>query len=116
MDVEESLGAFSCDTGSGRLGEMLQHSDIGDISPMLLGAVSATVPIIAAIFGQCGSHGCPGCVDPWTQQPAIATAGEANRLTNSMTATSLERIFTIKPVLIVPAQNHRKCDSDHILG
>jgi hypothetical protein len=61
---------------------------------MLLSAVSSILSIIAAIFGQCGSNGCPGSVDHWTKQQAIATAGEANRLSNKKKATSWERIFT----------------------
>ena len=44
-------------------GETLQHADIGADAPILLGAVSAMVSIIAAIFGQCGSHGWPGFAD-----------------------------------------------------
>lgn len=64
MNAQESFGAFSCDAGSGRLGETLQHVEVGDDAVMLLGAASAIAPIIAAIFGQCGSHGWPVFVDP----------------------------------------------------
>jgi hypothetical protein len=64
MSAEESFGAVTCDVGSGRLGETLQHDDIGTDALILLGAVSAMLSIIAAIFGQCGSHGWPGFADP----------------------------------------------------
>jgi hypothetical protein len=101
MNAEESFGAFSCDTGSGRLGETLQHAEVGDDAAMLLGAVSAIPFIIVAIFGQCGTHGCPELVDRCPQQPAIATAGEANRLSNKKKATSWARIFTTDTDLIL---------------
>ena len=112
MKAEESFGAFSCDTGSGRLGETLQHDDIG-VAPMLLGAAAAMLSIIAAIFGQCGSHGCTGSADPWVQQPAMATAGEASTPSNRRRATSLERIFTIRAVLRVCIGNRNDCDYRH---
>ncbi len=64
MNAEELSGAFNCDSGSGRLGETLQHADIEEDAPTLLSAEPAIVSIIAAIFGQCGSHCCPACVDP----------------------------------------------------
>jgi hypothetical protein len=68
---------------------------------MLLSAVSSILSIIAAIFGQCGSHGCRRSVDHWTKQPAIATAGEANTLSNKKKATSWERSFTADADLIL---------------
>jgi hypothetical protein len=64
MSAEESLGAVTCDVGSGRLGETLQHDDIGADAPILFGAVSVMLSIIAAIFGQCRSHGWPGFAGP----------------------------------------------------
>ena len=100
MTAEEPFGALNCETGSGRPGEMLQHSDFGDVAPIVLGAVSVMFSIIAAIFGQCGLQGCPGA-DPLAQQSAIATAGEASRLSNSEKATSLMQIFTINTSVIL---------------
>jgi len=94
MSAEESFGAVTCDIGSGRLGETLQHDEVGDDAAMLVGAVSTMFSIIAAIFGQCGSHGRPEFVNPWVQQPAIATAGEASNPNRRNTATSLERMLT----------------------
>jgi hypothetical protein len=64
MMVEELCDPVNCNADSGRLGETLQHADIAADAPILLGAVSAMVSIIAAIFGQCGSRGWPGFADP----------------------------------------------------
>ncbi len=64
MTAEESFAAVTCEVGSGRLGETLQHDDMGADALILLGAVSAMLSIIAAIVGQCGSHGWPGFSDP----------------------------------------------------
>lgn len=94
MNAEESFCAFSWDTGSGRLGDKLQHAEVEDDAAILLGAVCAIPSMIAAIFGQCGSHGRPEFVDPWVQQPTIAPAGEATRPSAKKIATSLDRIFT----------------------
>ena len=63
MSAEESFGAVTCDVGSGRLGETLQHDDIAADALTLPGAFSAMLSIIVAIFGQCGSHGCPAFGD-----------------------------------------------------
>lgn len=91
---EESFGAVTCDTSSGRLGVTLQHDDIGAEAVRLLGNVSDMRSIIVAIFGQCGTHGWLVFVDPVVQQSVIATAGEASRLNRKSTATSLERMLT----------------------
>ena len=94
MIAEESFGTLSCDAGSGRLGETLQHAEVVPDAAMLVVAVSTIPCIIVAIFGQCGSHGWPEFVNPWVQQPAIATAGEASNPNRRNTATSLERMLT----------------------
>lgn len=104
MTAEESFGALSCDAGSGRLGETLQHAEVGDKAAILLGVVSAIPPIIVAIFGQCGTHGCPDLVDRCPQQPAIATAGEAMIPTNRDSATSLDRRFMTNAACILKHQ------------
>jgi hypothetical protein len=113
MIAEESFGTLSCDAGSGRLGETLQHAAVGDDAAMLLGAVSDIPSIIVAIFGQCGSQGWLEFAAPWVQQPAIATAGEASRLSNKERATSLERIFTVNIDSILHNVNLDGCDLNH---
>ena len=113
MNAEESFGAFGCDTGSGRLGETQQHSEVEEDAPMLLGTVPAIPSIIAAIFGQCGSLGCPELLEPCSQQSTIATAGETRRPSSRDKATSLERIFTANTDLILYSHIKYRCDLDH---
>jgi hypothetical protein len=57
MMLEELCGPVNCAAGSGRLGETLQQVDIAEPARILLDDVSDIFSIIAAIFGQCGSHG-----------------------------------------------------------
>lgn len=115
MSAEELSGAFSCDIGSGRPGEMLQHDDIGAEAVRLVGSVSDMPSIIVAIFGQCGTHGWLVFVDPEIQQSVIATAGEASRPSNKKRATSLERIFTTNAGFILDRCVIERCDLNHKL-
>jgi hypothetical protein len=96
MMLEELCGPVNGAAGSGRLGETLQQVDIAEPARILLDDVSNIFPIIAAIFGQCGSHGLAVPLTALPQQPAIATAGDASRPSNKKRATSLELIFTTK--------------------
>ena len=113
MVPTEVSGCVNSDTGSGRLGETVQQVRVAELALILLEVVSAMFSIIAAIFGQCGSHGWPGFAAPWFQQPAIATAGEAIRPNSKKRATSLERIFTANAGLIVYRPEPDICDLNH---
>lgn len=106
-------GCVNCDPGSGRLGDTLQQVGVAELALILLNAVFALSSIIAAIFGQCGLHGWPGFSDPWVQQSAIATAGEASRLINKKRATGLEPIFTVNTGLILYRHEPEICDLNH---
>ena len=110
---KEVSGCVNCDKGSGRLGDTVQQVGIAELALIVLDGVSAIFSIMAAIFGQCGSHGWPGFADPGVQQPAIATAGEASRPLNKKRATSLEQIFTANAGLIVYRSELDICDLNH---
>src|SRR5262249_13734566 len=113
MMLEERSGPVNCAADSGRLGETLQQVVIAEPARILFDAVSCILSIIAAIFGQRGSHGLAVPLAALTQQPAIATAGEANRPSNNKRATNLERIFTTNTDLSLHASNPDGCDLNH---
>jgi hypothetical protein len=113
MMLEELCGPAHCAAGSGRLGEMLQQVDIAEHARIMLDDGSNIFSIIAAIFGQCGSHGLAVPLEALPQQPAIAAAGEASRPSNKKRATNLERKFTTNTELSLHRSNRDGCDLNH---
>lgn len=100
MRFEEPLGTTNFDKGSRRLGETLQQVETGGSERKLSGTVPDMLFIIVAIFGQCGSQGCPTPSRPLVQQWVIATAGEVSSPNNRREATNFERMFT---AIVVPS-------------
>lgn len=106
--IELLVGTADSDPGDGLAGDNWQQ--FGACGEPSISAVGPTADF--AIIGQCGRQ-CSEELLASLQQRLTPAAGPANKPNSRSNATTLERIFTNKTVLMVVAQDLNACDFGH---